>query len=59
VQEVAFLWFLVGLEGVQMDHAKVEAITTWPILCMMFESSWGLQIFIGASSGTSVNLLYL
>jgi len=31
VQEVTFLGFVIGLDGMKMDPAKVEAITSWPI----------------------------
>jgi hypothetical protein len=30
VQEVGFLGFIVGPNGVQMDPEKLSAITTWP-----------------------------
>ena len=30
VQEVTFLGFVIGPDGVKMDPAKVEAITSWP-----------------------------
>src|SRR5436190_1033665 len=30
VQEVTFLGFIIGPDGVKMDPAKVEAITSWP-----------------------------
>jgi hypothetical protein len=30
VQEVAFLGFIVGSEGIKMDPSKVAAITSWP-----------------------------
>lgn len=31
LQEVSFLGFIIGKEGVQADPAKVEAIKTWPV----------------------------
>ena len=31
VQEVAFLGYVIGPNGVKMDPGKVEAITSWPV----------------------------
>jgi hypothetical protein len=46
VQEVAFLGFLVGPNGVKMDPAKVEAITSWPIP----KSAQDIRMFIGLAN---------
>ena len=46
VQEVAFLGFLVGPEGVRMDSAKVEAITTWPVP----KSVHDVRVFLGLAN---------
>ena len=46
VQEVAFLVFLVGPEGVRMDPVKVEAITTWPIPKSMHD----ILVFLGLAN---------
>src|ERR1700731_1889760 len=46
VQEVAFLGFLVGPNGVQMDPATGEAITTWPVP----ESVHDVRVFLGLAN---------
>ena len=46
VEEVAFLGFVVGAEGVRMDPAKVEAITSWPAP----ESVHDVRVFLGLAN---------
>ena len=43
MQEVAFLGFIVGPNGIQMDPTKVEAITTWPVPKSVHE----VRVFLG------------
>ena len=46
VQEVAFLGFIVGPNGIQMDPFKVEAITTWPVP----KSVHDIRVFLGLAN---------
>jgi len=46
VQEVTFLGFVVGLGGVKMDPAKVEAITSWPTP----KSIHDIRVFLGLAN---------
>jgi hypothetical protein len=46
VQEVAFLGFTIGPNGVQMDQSKVEAITTWPAP----KSVHDIRVFLGLAN---------
>src|SRR5208282_128688 len=46
VQEVTFLGFLVGPDGVKMDPAKVEAITSWPAP----KSVHDVRVFLGLAN---------
>jgi hypothetical protein len=46
VQEVTFLGFLVGPDGVKMDPAKVEAITSWPVP----KSVHDVRVFLGLAN---------
>ena len=46
VQEVSFLGFVIGPEGVKMDPEKVEAITSWPAP----RSVHDIRVFLGLAS---------
>src|ERR1700738_2084207 len=46
VQEVAFLGFIVGPNGIQMDPFKVEAIPTWTVP----QSVHDIQVFLGLAN---------
>ena len=46
VQEVSFLGFVIGPEGVKMDPEKVEAITSWPAPCSVHD----IRVFLGLAS---------
>ena len=46
VEEVSFLGFVVNKEGIQMDPAKVEAITSWP--CP--DSVRDIRVFLGLAN---------
>ena len=46
VQEVTFLGFVIGPDGVKMDPAKVEAITSWPTP----RSVHDIRVFLGLAS---------
>src|SRR5204863_9837027 len=46
VQEVSFLGFVIGPEGVKMDPEKVEAITSWPAP----HSVHVIRVFLGLAS---------
>jgi hypothetical protein len=46
VQEVEFLGFIVGNDGVKMDPAKVESITSWPIP----KSPHDVRMFLGLAN---------
>ena len=46
VEEVSFLGFVVGKEGIQMGPAKVEAITSWP--CP--DSVRDIRVFLGLAN---------
>jgi hypothetical protein len=46
VQEVTFLGYVIGPEGVKMDPAKVEAITAWPAP----ESVHDIRVFLGLAN---------
>jgi hypothetical protein len=46
VQEVAFLGFIVGPQGVQMDPSKVSAITSWPVP----KSVHDIRVFLGLAN---------
>src|SRR5579859_8140581 len=46
VEEVTFLGFLVGPQGIQMDPAKVDSITSWPAL----KSPHDIHVFLGLAN---------
>jgi len=46
VQEVEFLGFIVGNNGVRMDPAKVEAVTSWPTP----KSPHDIRMFLGLAN---------
>ena len=46
MEEVAFLGFIVGSNGVRMDPSKVEAITSWPAP----ESVHDIRVFLGLAN---------
>ena len=46
VQEVEFLGFVIGKEGVKMDPAKVQSITSWPVP----ESVHDVRMFLGLAN---------
>ena len=46
VQEVGFLGFIVGSRGIQMDSAKVSAITSWPVLTSVHD----IHVFLGLAN---------
>ncbi len=46
VQEVTFLGYVVGPNGIKMDPAKVEAITTWPAP----QSAHDIRVFLGLAN---------
>ncbi len=46
VQEVTFLGYVVGPNGIKMDPAKVEAITTWPAP----QSTHDIRVFLGLAN---------
>jgi Reverse transcriptase (RNA-dependent DNA polymerase)/RNase H-like domain found in reverse transcriptase/Integrase zinc binding domain/Chromo (CHRromatin Organisation MOdifier) domain/Integrase core domain len=46
VEEVTFLGFVIGPDGVKMDPAKVEAITSWPTP----RSVHDIRVFLGLAS---------
>ena len=46
MQEVEFLGFVVGPEGVKMNPAKVSAITEWPKL----KSVHDIRVFLGLTN---------
>jgi hypothetical protein len=46
VQEVPFLGFIVGPQGVRMDPEKVEAITSWPVP----RSIHDIRVFLGLAN---------
>jgi hypothetical protein len=46
VQEVEFLGFIVGNNGLRMDPAKVESITSWPVP----KSPHDVRMFLGLAN---------
>src|SRR6202048_1944245 len=46
VQEVGFLGFIVGPRGIQMDPAKVSAITSWPVPTSVHD----IRVFLGLAN---------
>ena len=46
VEEVSFLGFVASRKGIQMDPAKVEAITSWP--CP--DSVRDIRVFLGLAN---------
>jgi len=46
VQEISFLGFVVGSQGVQMDPSKVAAITSWPVP----KSVHDIRVFLGLAN---------
>ena len=46
VQEISFLGFVVGSQGVKMDPSKVAAITTWPVP----KSVHDVRVFLGLAN---------
>jgi hypothetical protein len=46
VQEVEFLGFIIGIEGVKMDPAKVESVMLWPVP----KSPHDVRMFLGLAN---------
>ena len=46
VQEISFLGFVVGSQGVKMDPSKVAAITFWPVP----KSVHDIRVFLGLAN---------
>jgi len=46
MQEISFLEFVVGSQGVKMDSSKVAAITSWPVP----KSVHDIRVFLGLAN---------